>query len=189
MDNPFNKEREGIQNRLHNLFEEFKGLDDSEKLLSIYSEVLQVNHSSSIESDEITQHYEEMDDADWDAIAEEDQSANTLSLKELAFVIYQTGIVDHLLEKGLTKEETALLLRMITGYSFNSLRQHLSKDWETLTSASPKHTVKDIHRQLWRKAEGHEKTQSLIKKIDPVASEYLPSKGVTDDSSQENTGV
>lgn len=189
MDNPFNKEREGIQNRLHNLFEEFKSLDDSEKLLHIYSEILQVNYSSNIESDQIAQHYEEMDDIDWDALAEEDQSANTLSLKELSFVIYQTGIVDHLIAKGLTKEETALLLRMITGFSFNSLRQHLSKNWDTLTNASLQHTIKDIHRQLWRKAEGHEKTQSLIHKIDPVASNFIKSKGVTDNSSPENTDV
>ena len=189
MDNPFNKEREGIQNRLHNLFEEFKGLDDSEKLLHIYSEILQVNYSSNIESDQIAQHYEEMGDIDWDALAEEDQSANTLSLKELSFVIYQTGIVDHLITKGLTKEEIALLLRMITGFSFNSLRQQLSKNWDTLTNASLKHTIKGIHRQLWSKAEGHEKTQSLIHKIDPVASDFIKSKGVTDNSSPENTDL
>ena len=82
MDNPFNKDREGIQNRLHNLFEEFKGLDDSEKLLRIYSEVLKDSHSVEIDSDKADQYYEEMDDIDWDALAEEDQSANTLSLKE-----------------------------------------------------------------------------------------------------------
>lgn len=189
MDNPFNKDREGIQNRLHHLFEEFKGLDDSEKLLRIYSEALKCSYSIEIDSDKAGQYYEEMDDIDWDALAEEDQSANTLSLKELSFVIYQTGIVDHLITRGLTKEETALLLRMITGFSFNSLRQHLSKDWGMLTSASPKHTVKEIHRQLWRKAEGHEKTHSLIKKIDPIASTYLKSKGGTDNSSPENTDV
>ena len=189
MDNPFNKDREGIQNKLHNLFEEFKGLDDSEKLLRIYSEVLKDSHSVEIDWDKADQYYEEMDDIDWDALAEEDQSANTLSLKELSFVIYQTGIVDHLIAKGLTKEETALLLRMITGFSFNSLRQHLSKNWDTLTNASLQHTIKDIHRQLWRKAEGHEKTQSLIHKIDPVASYFIKSKGVTDNSSPENTDV
>jgi len=190
MDNPFNKEREGIQNRLHNLFEEFKELDDSEKLLRIYSEVLQVNHSSNIESDQIAQHYEEMDDIDWDTLAEEDQSDYTLSLKELSFVIYQTGIVDYLVvDKGLTREETALLFMMITGFSSNTLRQQFSKDWSKLTTETKEYSIKNIHKDLWKKARGHEKTHSLIKKIDPIASTYITSKGVTDNSSPENTDV
>jgi len=189
MDNPFNKDREGIQNRLHNLFEEFKGLDDSEKLLRIYSEVLQVNHNNSIESDRIDQHYEEMEDIDWDALAEEDKSDYTLSLKELSYVIYQTGIVDYLVDKGLTKEETALFFMMITGFSSNTLRQQLSKDWSKLTSETKEYAIKNIHRDLWKKARGHEKTHSLIKKIDPIASTYLQSNGVTDNSSPENTDV
>ena len=188
MDNPFNKDREGIQKRLHNLFEEFKDLDDSEKLLRIYSEVLQVNHSDAIELDQINE-FQETQEIPEDISPYELPVYQTLSLKELSYVLFQTNVIDHLISFGLTKEESALLLSMITGISPNSIRQQLSKDWSKLTTENKEYSIKNIHRELWIKARGHEKTQSLINKIDPIASEYLPSKGVTDDSSLENTDL
>ena len=188
MDNPFNKDREGIQNRLHNLFEEFKGLDDSEKLLRIYSEILEFNYQQAIESDRINE-FQETQELPEDSFPYESPVYPTLSLKELSFVLYQTNTIDHLIRFGLTKQEVSLLLSMITGFSHNSIRQHLSKGWSSLTTENKEYSIKNIHRELWVKARGHEKTTSLIKKIDPVASEYLPSKGVTDNSSPENTDV
>jgi hypothetical protein len=188
MENPFNKDREGVQNRLHNLFEEFKDLDDSEKLLRIYSEVLQVNHSDAIELDQINE-FQETQEIPEDISPYELPVYQTLSLKELSYVLFQTNVIDHLISFGLTKEESALLLSMITGISHNSIRQHLSKDWSKLTTENKEYSIKNIHRELWIKARGHEKTTSLINKIDPVASEYLPSKGVTDDSSPKNTDL
>ena len=188
MDNPFNKDREGIQNRLHNLFEEFKGLDDSEKLLRIYSEVLEINNNEAILTDQLNAHQESLGIPE-DVSPYEMSVYPTLSLKELSYVLYQAKIIDHLINFGLTKQEVALLLSMITGFSHNSLRQHLSKDWSNLTTENKEYSIKNIHRELWVKSRGHEKTKSLIKKIDPKASEYLPSKGVTDDSSLENTDL
>ena len=188
MDNPFNKDREGIQNRLHNLFEEFKDLDDSEKLLRIYSEVLQVNHSDAIEIEQINE-FQETQEVPEDISPYELPVYPTLSIKELSYILYQTKIIDHLISFGLTKKESALLLSMITGLSYNSIRNNLSKDWSNLTTEQKAYAIKNIHRELWLKARGHENTHSLIKKIDPVASEYLPSKGVTDDSSLENTDL
>ena len=188
MDNPFNKDREGIQNRLHNLFEEFKDLDDSEKLLRIYSEVLQVNHSNAIEIEQINE-FQKTQEIPEDISPYELPVYPTLSLKELSYVLHQTSVTNHLTNFGLTKQEVSLLLSMITGISPNSIRQHLSKDWSKLTTENKEYSIKNIHRELWVKARGHEKTQSLIRKIDPVASEYLPSKGVTDNSSPENTDV
>lgn len=188
MDNPFNKDREGIQNRLHNLFDEFKGLDDSEKLLRIYSGVLEINNNEAILTDQINAHQETLELPE-DVPPNEMSVYQILSLKELSYVLYQTSVIDHLTNFGLTKQETSLLLGMITGFSHNSIRQMLSKDWGKLTTEKKAYSIKNIHRELWLKARGHEKTESLIKKIDPKASEYLPSKGVTDNSSPENTDV
>ena len=188
MDNPFNKDREGIQNRLHNLFEEFKGLDDSEKLLRIYSEVLQVNHSDTVELDQINE-FQETQEIPEDISPYELSVYPTLSLKELSYVLHQTSVVDHLINFGLTKQEVSLLLSMVTGISHNSIRQQLSKDWSKLTTENKEYSIKNIHRELWVKARGHEKTQSLIRKIDPVAAGFIKSKGVTDNSSSENTDV
>ena len=97
MDNPFNKDREGIQNRLHNLFEEFKDLDDSEKLLRIYSEVLQVNHSDAIEIEQINE-FQETQEVPEDISPYELPVYPTLSIKELSYILYQTKIIDHLIK-------------------------------------------------------------------------------------------
>ena len=179
MENPFNKDREGIQNRLHNLFEEFKGLDDNEKILRIYSEALEVNHHEALEIDKINAHQETLELPE-DVSPYEMSVYKTLSLKELSYVLHQTGVTGQLLNFGLTKQEVSLLLSMITGFSDNSIRQHLSKDWSNLTTENKEYSIKNIHRELWTKARGHDKTQSLIEKIDPVAKKYVSSKGVTD---------
>ena len=166
MDNPFNKDREGIQNRLHNLFEEFKGLDDSEKLLRIYSEVLQANNQQEIDLDALHEHLSEQEEPEWE------EEMDQLSLKELVYVLYNSAILEHLTdEMNLTKEEVALLFGMITGHSHKSMRQLFSEDWTKLTPSKDDDSIKAIYNKLWRKTAGHKSTKSLIRKIDPFATD------------------
>ena len=164
MDNPFNKEREGIQSRLHNLFEEFKGLDDSEKLLRIYSEVLQANNQEEIDLEALHEHLSEQEEPEWE------EEMDQLSLKQLVYLLYNSAILEHLTdEMNLTKEEVALLFGMITGQSHKSMRQLFSDDWTKLTPSKDDESIKLIYNKLWRKTAGHKSTRSLIRKIDPFA--------------------
>jgi len=166
MDNPFNKDREGIQSRLYNQFEDFKELDDSEKLLRIYYEILKENNQQAIDLDAMHEDLSEQEEPEWD------EEMDQLSLKELVYILYNSAVLEHLTEEmKLSKEEVALLFGMITGLSYKRMRQLFSDDWTKLTPSNDDDSIKAIYNKLWRKTGGHKSTKSLIRKIDPFAYE------------------
>lgn len=166
---------------------DFKKQPIERQLEMIYSELLKVSKTDEIQIEEFIKSVDSEDAVDFSFMDEESKSDKTLSFKELLYILTQTGQVKHLQEIGLTNEEIGLLISMITGYSFEAVRQALSKDWSKLTTESKEYAVRNIHSNLWAKANNHPKMQGLISKVDPIAKGFIDSKGVTDKTSSKKS--
>jgi hypothetical protein len=190
MNEHFNPETGDLHSQLNDMVKGFGSLPSTQQLITIYTELLKVNHNHQLEKEEFGLD-ENFIESQLEVHEYELKDSERLSIKEQVYALKSLGVFDYLKEEhGITIYEAAFLLHLISGKSIERYRNSIaSKETAKLTNAD-KHKKKRVHRTLWSKGYHNEHGKKLLPKIDPIAfKEWVDSKGGTDESAVLNPDI
>ena len=104
-----------VRQRVNEMLDTFNGMDIDQKLLAIYSELLEERFSQQLDSEE----YESPEYSDelleqWQADMKDDRIANQDFLnREWLFILKSTGVIDVLRQRFVTSSKVSKLLSLI----------------------------------------------------------------------------
>ena len=180
--NPFDSKIGKVHSELNERIKEFESLSSSQQLSAIYTELLKANYEYLLHKEElgVDEDLSEGHGANFEVIL---GGEHQLSIKEQVYALKSLGVFEYLKkERGVTIDESALLLSAMTGSSASNYRKLIAlKKTEKLTPHSKEKKQKEVHKILWEKLFRLEHGKTLLPKIDPIAyDKWVDSEPVTD---------